>query len=162
MRALIPLYRMLIASGKRLQTPLLLLVRLYWGIQMAQTGWGKLHSIEKVTGFFTSLGIPLPGVNAIFIAVLEFVGGILFALGFGSRLIAFLFIGDMLVAYLTADHDAFFSFVSDPDAFAHAAPFVFLVAALIIFAAGPGRASVDALLAPKFATPSARSASGSR
>ena len=66
---------------------------------MAQTGWGKLHSLERVTNFFTSLGIPAPGVNAVFIATLEFVGGILFALGLGSRLIALLFVGDMMVAY---------------------------------------------------------------
>lgn len=153
MSTLIRLYRLLISVGNSLQTPLLLLVRLYWGIQMAQTGWGKLHSLDKVTGFFTSLGIPAPGLNAVFIAVLEFAGGILFALGLGSRLIAALFVGDMLVAYLTADREAFLSFLSDPDAFAHAAPFVYLVAALIILAAGPGKASVDALLAPRFVNP---------
>ena len=144
------LYGWLIAIGNRLQTPLLLLVRLYWGVQMAQTGWGKLHSLDRVTNFFTSLGIPAPGANAVFIAVLEFAGGILFALGLGSRLIAALFVGDMIVAYITADQEAFSSFVTDPDKFAHAAPFVFLVAALIVLAAGPGKASLDALVAKRF------------
>jgi putative oxidoreductase len=150
MSTLVRLYRHLIAVGNSLQTPLLLIVRLYWGIQMSQTGWGKLHSLDRVTNFFTSLGIPAPGLSAVFIALLEFVGGILFALGLGSRLIAALFVGDMLVAYVTADREAFTSFLSDPDAFAHAAPFVYLVAALIVLAAGPGKASVDALLAPRF------------
>ena len=151
MAAVERLYRMLIAIGNALQTPLLLIVRLYWGVQMAQTGWGKLHSLDRVTNFFSSLGIPAPGINAVFIAALEFVGGILFALGLGGRLIAALFVGDMIVAYLTADQEAVASFFSDPDKFAHTAPFVFLMAALIVLAAGPGKASLDALLAKKFA-----------
>src|SRR6185437_4727361 len=150
MATLVRLYRLLISAGNALQTPLLLVVRLYWGIQMAQTGWGKLHSLDRVTGFFTQIGIPAPGVNAIFIAVLEFVGGILFALGLGSRLIAALFVCDMVVAYIAADPQALGSIFSDPDKFYAASPYTYLVAALIILAAGPGKASVDALLAPRF------------
>jgi putative oxidoreductase len=38
-----------------LQSPFLLIVRLYWGCQLAESGWGKLHNIDKVTEFFTSL-----------------------------------------------------------------------------------------------------------
>jgi putative oxidoreductase len=43
------LYRLLIAIASSLQSPFLLLVRLYWGWQLAQSGWGKLHNIDKVT-----------------------------------------------------------------------------------------------------------------
>jgi putative oxidoreductase len=143
-------YRLLISAASSLDSIFLLAVRLYWGVQMAQTGWGKLHSLERVTGFFTSLGIPAPRANAVFIATLEFVGGILFALGLGSRLIALLFLGDMLVAYYAADREALFSFFSSPDKFAAAAPFVFVVASLIVLIFGPGKYSVDALLAKRF------------
>jgi putative oxidoreductase len=31
-----------------LHSPFLLLVRLYWGWQLAQSGWGKLHSLPAV------------------------------------------------------------------------------------------------------------------
>ena len=55
---LIKLYKLLIAAASSLQSPFLLLVRLYWGFQMTQTGWGKLHNLAKVAEFFTSLGIP--------------------------------------------------------------------------------------------------------
>lgn len=41
-----------------LRSPFLLAVRLYWGWQFVQTGWGKMHSIGKITGFFMSLNIP--------------------------------------------------------------------------------------------------------
>jgi putative oxidoreductase len=144
------LYRLLVSVASRLDSAFLLIVRLYWGVQMAQTGWGKLHSLERVTNFFTTLGIPAPGINAVFIAMLEFAGGILFALGLGSRLIALLFLGDMMVAYYAADREALQSFFSNPDKFAAATPFVFLVASLIVLIFGPGKYSLDAILAKRF------------
>ncbi|HEX3880659.1 MAG TPA: DoxX family protein [Bryobacteraceae bacterium] len=146
MATLVRLYRLLISLASRLDSPFLLIVRLYWGVQMAQTGWGKLHNLDRVTNFFTSLGIPAPGANAIFIAVLEFVGGVYFALGFGSRLVALLFTCDMLVAYYTADREALLSVFSDPDKFYAATPYTYLVAALIVLIFGPGLYSLDALL----------------
>ncbi len=140
------LYGLLIAAASSLRSPLLLIVRLYWGFQMMQTGWGKLHSLAKVTEFFSSLGIPLPGLNAPFIAALEFLGGLLIMLGLGSRLLALLLAADMIVAYMTADRQALFSIFSDPDKFYAAAPYTFLIAFLIVLVAGPGRYSLDALL----------------
>jgi len=139
-------YDLLIRIFSSLQSVFLLAVRLYWGWQFAETGWGKLHNIPHVIQFFTSLGIPAPAANAWFISLLEFVGGILLALGLGSRLLALLCVGDMLVAYITADREALMSFFSAPDKFAGAAPFVFLVAWLIILIFGPGKISLDALL----------------
>jgi putative oxidoreductase len=129
-----------------LQSPFLLLVRLYWGWQFAQTGWGKLHHIARVTGFFTDLGIPFPHASAIWVALLEFVGGILLAVGFLSRPVAFLLAFDMLVAYLTADREAFAAFFTDPGKFTGASPFTFLAASLIILVFGPGRIAVDAII----------------
>jgi putative oxidoreductase len=150
MRLLTKLYTLLIAAASHLQSPFLLLVRLYWGFQMMQTGWGKLHNLAKVTEFFTSLGIPLPGVNAPFIVGLEFLGGILIMLGLGSRLVALLLACDMAVAFVTADREALFSIFSDPDKFYAAAPYTFLLAFLIVLIFGPGRFSLDALLAQKW------------
>src|SRR5271165_976771 len=106
-------YRLLIRIATSLQSPFLLAVRLYWGWQFAQTGWGKLHSIAKITGFFASLHIPFPAFNAHFIAGLEFFGGVLLILGLGTRLIGFLMAANMLVAYWTADREALASIFSD-------------------------------------------------
>ncbi len=143
-------YELLIAAGNALQSPFLLLVRLYWGWQFWQSGWGHLQHLDKVTTFFTSLGIPAPGANAVFISVLEFLGGILLALGLGSRLVAFLLAGDMLVAYITADREALLSVISDPDKFYHADPYTLLIASLLVLIFGPGRFAVDAILARRF------------
>ncbi len=140
-------YGMLNRAGEGLQSPLLLLVRLYWGWQFIQTGWGKINNIPKVTGFFTDLGIPFPGLNAHFIAGLELIGGILLVFGLGSRLIAVPLVIDMLVAYITADRDALFSVISDPDKFTGASPYTFLFASLIVLAFGPGKFAVDTWIA---------------
>jgi putative oxidoreductase len=51
----------------------------------------------------------------------------------------------MLMAYITADKEALHSIFSDPDKFTAAAPYVFLMASLIVFIFGPGVFSLDAL-----------------
>jgi putative oxidoreductase len=145
-------YRLLIAAASSLQSPFLLLIRLAWGYQMHISGDGKLHDVGKVSAHFAQLGIPFPAAAAVFITVLEFAGGLLFALGLGSRLVALLFVGDMTVAYITVDHKAVATIFSDPHNFYHAAPYTYLVAALIVLIFGPGKLSLDALLAKRFAT----------
>jgi putative oxidoreductase len=141
------LYEMFARAASTLESPFLLIVRLYWGWQFMQTGWGKLGDLGKVANYFASLGIPAPVWNAYFISGLEFAGGILLAIGLGSRLIAFLLAADMAVAYYVADHDALVSFFSNPDKFSAAAPFTFLVVSLIILIFGPGKWALDTLLA---------------
>lgn len=128
-----------------LQHPFLLFVRLYWGIQLMQSGWGKLHNLDKVTDLFTSLGLPAPGFTATVISSLEFFGGLLLAIGLFSRLISLVLTVNMLMAYITADKEALHSIFSDPDKFTAAAPYVFLVASVIVLLFGPGVFSVDAL-----------------
>lgn len=144
------LYRLLIRAADYLQSPFLLVVRLYWGYQFAQDGWGKLHNLGKVTDFFNSLGLPAPGLTAAFISGLELVGGILLAIGLGSRLIALLLTCNMLMAYITADREALLSVFSDPDKFYGASPYTYLFAAVIVLIFGPGKFSVDAWLAKKW------------
>jgi putative oxidoreductase len=104
--------------------------------------------MPKFIEFLTSLGIPAPTLNAYFVAVLETVGGILLALGLGSRLISLLLAGDMLVAFITADSEALKSiFSADPDKFFNAAPHNLLFISLIILAFGPGKIALDTLIA---------------
>jgi putative oxidoreductase len=139
-------YRVFVNIANHLQSPFLLLVRLYWGWQFAQAGWGKLHRLPKVTEFFSSLGIPAPHANAVFVSNLEVVGGILLAIGLGSRFISVLLAGDMFVAYLASDRDALRMIFSDPGKFYNADPYTFLFASLIILIFGPGLLSLDALI----------------
>jgi putative oxidoreductase len=129
-----------------LQSPFLLLVRLYWGWQLIESGWGKLHNLSKVTEFFTSLGLPVPAQTAVAISCLELFGGIFLAIGLLSRLTALAMTINLIMAYITADREALLSIFSDPDKFYAAAPYTFLIASLIILIFGPGKFAVDTLL----------------
>ena len=140
------LYDRFVNSMSNLQSPLLLVVRLYWGWQISQNGWAKLHNISHVTEFFASLGLPAPGPTAIFVSSTELVVGILLAVGLLSRIAAFALSFDMIVAYITADRVALLSFLSDPGKFYNADPYTFLFAALLILVFGPGKLSVDTLV----------------
>jgi putative oxidoreductase len=135
--------RRLNTVGSALQSPFLLAVRLYWGWQFAQTGWGKLHHLSKVTDFFTTLGIPDPGINAVAVSWMEFVGGIMLAVGLGSRFFGLILAFDMLVAYLTASREALFSIFSDPGKFYADDAYTFLFASVLILIFGPGKISLD-------------------
>ena len=128
------------------QSPFLLAVRLYWGWQLIESGWGKLHHLDKVTEFFTSLALPMPAQTAVAISCLEFFGGIFLAIGLLSRLTSLALTINLIVAYITSDREALFSIFSDPDKFYAAAPYTFLIASLIILFFGPGKFAVDALL----------------
>jgi len=134
-----------VVSG--LQSPFLLFVRVYWGWQISQNGWGKLHNLPHVTEFFASLGLPAPAFTAAFVSSFEFLAGILLALGLLSRIAALGLVIDMTTAYLTADRDSFLAFFSNPGKFSGADPFVFLFVGLIILIFGPGKISLDALFA---------------
>jgi len=139
-------YGYLIRGFSYLQSPLLLGLRLYWGWQFAETGWGKLTNLAKITGFFQSLGIPFPQFNAVLAGTTECVGGILLLLGLGSRVVPIPLIFTLVVAYLTADLDAVKNIFSDPDKFVTAAEFNFMLASLIVLIFGPGVFSLDYLI----------------
>jgi putative oxidoreductase len=129
-----------------LQSPLLLVIRLYWGLAFAQSGWGKLMNLERTTAFFTDLGLPMPKLNAIAAGSTECFGGLLLALGLFARPAAVPLVFTMIVAYATADKEAVMAIFSEPDKFLSAAPFLFLLASLVVLVFGPGKLSLDALL----------------
>lgn len=150
MKRLIELYVRVAKLASYLQTPFLLLVRLYWGWQLVQLGWGKLQHLDKVTEFFSSLSLPFPGPMAHFVAGLEFFGGILLILGLASRLAGLVLTVNMLAAYWTADRGALLSVFSDPGKFYAADPYTFLFASAMVLVFGAGLISVDAMLAKRY------------
>ena len=129
--------------GSYLQSPLLLILRVWWGWSFAQTGWGKLMNLDRTAGYFASLNLPAPKLNAIAAGSTECLGGVLLLLGLFTRFASPALIVVMFVAYYTAEHEALVGVLHDPDKFTGAAPFLFLLVALIVFAFGPGRLSLD-------------------
>jgi putative oxidoreductase len=141
-------YRWIIQIGILIQSPLLLLIRLCWGIQFFQTGLGKLMHIDKVISFFTSLHIVFPAMNAYLVGCTEMIGGALLTVGFASRLAAIPLTFTLIVAYLTSEQPALEKLVHfDINPFLTADPFLFMFACLIILAFGPGVFSIDYLIA---------------
>jgi putative oxidoreductase len=132
----------------RLQCGLLLAIRIYWGIQFTQDGWGKLTHLGRVTDFFTSLNLPAPGATALFVALVELIGGLLFILGIASRLTALVLFVNMTMAYLSVPDDRvnFSHILSKPEDFYGASPYTYWFAALLILILGPGLISVDTLI----------------
>jgi putative oxidoreductase len=133
-----------------LQSPFLLFLRLYWGWQLVQSGWGKLHHLSNVAEYFGSLGLPMPGQMAVFIACVEFFGGIFLAFGLASRITGLVLTVNMTMAYVIGDREALLSFFSDPDKFIAAAPFAFLIVSLIVLIFGAGKISLDTALSTLF------------
>ncbi len=137
------LYNGLITIGQWLQSPLLLLMRLYWGYAFFTSGLGKLMNISSIAAYFHSLNIPWPTLNAYMAGTTECLGGLLLILGLVSRLISIPLAVVMLVAFATADVDAIKGFWADPYNLVSHTPFTYLMCVLIIFAFGPGRFSLD-------------------
>jgi putative oxidoreductase len=139
-------YELLIAGANYLQAPLLLFLRVYFFWQLFLSGKGKLLNIERAAEFFGNLNIPLPVLSVYIAGATECFGGLLLVVGLCSRLVAIPVAFTMLVAYVTADYEAFTSIFSEPDKFVAAAPFPFLLVALLVIAFGPGAFSIDALI----------------
>ena len=141
------LYQAYVKLVSKLQSPFLLIIRLYWGWQFFLTGKGKLLNLDRTAGFFANLHIPLPKLNAVLAGSTECFGGLLLLLGLGSRIITVPLIFTMIIAYLTADFDKVQNIFKNPDVFVSAAPFQFLLTAVIVLLFGPGVFSLDAMIA---------------
>jgi putative oxidoreductase len=128
-----------------------LLTRLILGFAFYQTGSGKWGDLDKTTSFFSDLGIPFARANATFIATLELAGGICLMLGLGTRIVALLLSSSMVVALLTADKESFVK--GFPGGLLDVVPVVYGLFLLWLIVTGPGRLSVDHLIAKKLGIP---------
>ncbi len=143
------MYSKIAVFGNRLQSPLLLLIRLYWGGSFFLTGFGKFTHMGNVVTYFQSLGIPFAHFSAFLTALVETVGGACLFLGLFSRLASIPLICVMIVAFATAESAAVRMILSNSQNFIHSTPFSFLFASLLVFVFGPGRISIDSRLLDK-------------
>ena len=126
----------------KLRPVALLLGRLAVGLVFMSTGWGKVHNLEKVTGFFTSLHIPAPHFHAVLVGYSELLCGTALVLGLLTRLATIPLVVSMIVAILTAklpDLHGLFDLVGFDE-------FTYLVVLVMIAILGPGSIALDALL----------------
>lgn len=80
----------------------LAMLRIVVGVVFLAHGYQKLFKvgIHGVTAMLGHFGIPLTGVSAVVVTLVEFVGGILLLTGLATRIPASLLAIDMLVAVL--------------------------------------------------------------
>jgi len=102
MKKIILIYDSAIVQLQKIQFLPPLLARLVVGYVFIESGWGKLHNLEKVTGFFTQLGLPEPHLQAIFVSSTELTCGLLVFFGLLTRLASIPLIVIMIVAIMTA------------------------------------------------------------
>ena len=128
-----------IASPRQAQIALGL-IRIAAGMVFMAHGYQKFFTmgIEGTTGFFTQLGIPLPGIAAIVVATVELVGGFAFLAGFMTRLVAIPLAIDMATAILVF-HSKHGFFVPMGIEFVT----LLLVSAIGLAIGGPGAFSLD-------------------
>ena len=121
----------------------ILLVRLSVGLLFFESGRGKLFfKLEELGDYFVQLGIPLPHLNAAFVASIEFVGGICLILGVLTRVVAMPLAFTMLVAILTAQIGKVHT-VGD---FLYLPEVLLLVIFVWLVFSGPGKISLDYLI----------------
>ena len=122
-----------------------LVVRLSVGIMFFGSGLGKLGKLPGLVGYFRSLGIPAPELQAPFVASVELICGALVVLGLATRPAALMLCGVMVVAILTAavpEHHIQASWHGLLE-FLYLSEWCLLLLLGWLVLAGPGRASLD-------------------
>ncbi|HET9011901.1 MAG TPA: DoxX family protein [Gemmatimonadaceae bacterium] len=135
--------RSLLAATPSQQQLGIAILRIVTGAVFAMHGGQKLfvYGFAGVTGAFTKMGIPMPGLMGPFIAVLEFFGGLALVIGLLTRLAALGLAFDMLGAILLV-HLAGGFFLPAGYEFA----LTLFAASLGLVLAGPGALSLDAAI----------------
>jgi putative oxidoreductase len=120
-----------------------LIARLTLGVAFVGSGWGKIHNLDKVTEFFTELGIPAPHAQAVFVSWVELVCGALVLLGLATRLASIPLICTMVVALITAKAEEIAG-VSD---LVGTIELTYIALSLWLTVSGAGALSLDRVLA---------------
>jgi putative oxidoreductase len=122
-----------------------LAARITVGWVFVESGWGKLHHLDKVASFFTDLGLPMPGFQAHLVATTEFAGGLALLLGLLTRVASAPLIIIMFVAIATAKKAELHGF-SDLIGFPE---YLYMLLLFWLLISGPGLLAADTLLARK-------------
>lgn len=116
----------------------LLLLRIGVGVVFIVAGWGKLTGIEGVQGFFGNLGIPLAGMMAWVVAIVEFFGGLMVLTGLYAKIPNLLLAVIMVVALFTTKLDGDFS--------AARVDILLLLMTLALAILGSGKYSINSMI----------------
>ena len=139
--AVVTLYRSLVGLAERLIWLAPLLIRIVFGYFWLETGWAKLHNLER----FMQWGIPFPAFSAGLSAWAEFIGGALMIAGLATRATMVAMIINMLVAMALVVLPT----ISTLDEFVELDETLYVLVFFWLLLAGPGKASVDHWIASR-------------
>lgn len=148
MKNVMALYDQSVSSLQKLNWLPVLLARISLGSVFILSGWGKLHNLDKVTEFFTELGIPFASLNAGLVGFTELSCGVLILIGLLTRLASIPLIATMVVAIITAKREDIGG-ITDLLALEE---FVYIVIFIWFIVNGAGKVSIDNVLCRKWAT----------
>lgn len=120
-----------------------LVARLSFGYFWLETGIAKVQNLDGFTQRFMGWGVPFPAFSAGLSAWTELVGGALIMLGLFTRLISIPMIINMIVAIVLVVSTNF----QGIDEFVEADETVYILIFFWLLMAGPGKVSLDTLLA---------------
>jgi putative oxidoreductase len=120
-----------------------LVARLSFGYFWLETGIAKVQNLDGFTQRFMGWGVPFPAFSAGLSAWTELVGGALIMLGLFTRLINIPMIINMIVAIVLVVSANF----QGIDEFVEADETVYILIFFWLLMAGPGKVSLDTLLA---------------
>lgn len=126
-----------------------LLVRLSFGYFWLETGWAKLQNLDGFTQRFIGWEIPFPAFSAGLSAWTELIGGALLMLGLFTRLTCIPMAINMIVAIALV----VIKNVSGIDEFVELDETLYTLVFVWLMLAGPGKASLDFLIARRLGLP---------
>jgi putative oxidoreductase len=120
-----------------------LTMRVVFGYFWLETGIGKVHNLDAFIQRFVGWGIPFPVFSATLSAWTELIGGLLLMLGLFTRLVCIPMIINMAVAVTLVVS----SNLMGLDDYVEADEIVYSLIFFWLLVSGPGKASLDTLLA---------------
>lgn len=131
----------------------ILLARVSVGVFFAISGGSKLFVARHAQELFATIsgaGLPFPHSTTYFVSAVEFIGGCLLIIGLFTSLAAAILIIDMIAAIITVQLAALpksHSFLDWLDNFLYLPEVLYIVILVWLICSGPGRLSVDRLIA---------------
>ncbi|WP_157786187.1 DoxX family protein [Dyella japonica] len=120
-----------------------LVVRVVFGYFWLETGIAKVHNLDGFTQRFVGWGVPYPAFSAGLSAWTELVGGLLIMLGLFTRLVCIPMLINMAVAVTLVVSANLMSL----DDYVEADEIVYSLIFFWLLVSGPGKASLDTLVA---------------
>jgi len=152
----IPLVKNILTGNRKWEWLPILVARVSLGLFFAVSGYNKLFIPEKhadLINLMSEIGMPFPELMALFLGCVEFFGGLLLLVGLFTTLVAIALTIAMIVAIATVEIEHVIPKGIGPldwmSWFLYLPQVLYIILFVWLMTTGPGRSSLDYLLANK-------------